>query len=304
MKFLYNDGSGKIKEVSSKEELDYYIGISPDKNKIRIWLYHSSNWIGYQEYLKIVHRASSMPARAAQVVNPAPASAGAAVSSFPPASSPVPAPIVKEKKPPPETVTKPLQIILNICIVLVVAGGVYTALFYNKQEWTEPRVFGITAPRPANAAVMNMDSLIRMLEAKELRTLDNLTKLNLRLRNNWPDKIVLTLQAEARKHLKKDSLRQFNNLEWVVKNNSGYELDEAVVALNVWQDGEVNVQDTFRLTGIGYREPFTMNISNSYKGDSLTVHFYSIRSLGLNFCYTYEEPAISGNPNDKWFCKD
>lgn len=51
MKFLFNDGSGKIRELSSKEELDYYISISPDKNKCRIWLYRSSHWIGYEEYL-------------------------------------------------------------------------------------------------------------------------------------------------------------------------------------------------------------------------------------------------------------
>lgn len=302
MKFLYNDGSGKIREVSSKEELDYYIGISPDKSRIRIWLYHSSKWMDYQEYLKtaIANRQSAMD-RAPAAVKQQTAKVEPVVPPFTPSPPP---PVVKEKKPRPQTVTKPLQIILNICIVLVVAGGVYAALFYSNKEWTEPLVFDITAPRPENAPEINMDSLIQTIEVKELRTLDKLTKMNLRLRNNWPDKIVLTLQVEMRRQLKKDSLREFRNLKWTVKNFSGYEIDEAVAALNVWRNGEVSKQDTFRLTGIGYREPFTMNIPNTYKGDSLTVNFYSIRSFGLNFCYSYEQPNISGNPNDKWFCKD
>jgi hypothetical protein len=74
--------------------------------------------------------------------------------------------------------------------------------------------------------------------------------------------------------------------------------------VEVWKKEEVIQTDTFHLTGIGFREPYTQNITNSYKGDSLTVHFNSIRSFGLNFCYSYDEPTISGNPNDKWFCKD
>jgi hypothetical protein len=78
-----------------------------------------------------------------------------------------------------------------------------------------------------------------------------------------------------------------------------------VVSINVWKNGVVKTQDTFRLQQIGYRgEPYTQTIPNTYKGDSLTIHFQSVRSFGLNFCYSYEEPTISGNPNDKWFCKD
>ena len=52
MKFLFNDGSGKIIEAASKEELDYFINNSPNKDRIKIWLYHSSQWITYPEYLK------------------------------------------------------------------------------------------------------------------------------------------------------------------------------------------------------------------------------------------------------------
>jgi len=318
MKFLYNDGSGKIREVSSKEELDYYLSISPDKNRVRIWLFHSSSWITYQEYVKagIGNRQSAignetsnvkreMEKRPVIITTPiveTPHQAKAETAEPPFIFGP--APTAKEKTTRPQTVTKPLQIILNICIVLVVAGGVYAALFYNKKEWTEPGSFETTALRPANVPDLNLDSLIQMVEVKELRTLDKLTKMNLRLRNNWPEKVVLTLQGERQKHLKKDSVLRFNNLQMIVKNFSGYELDAAVVAVNVWDNGEVSKVDTFRLTNIGSRDPYTQNIPNTYKGDSLTVHFYSIRSFGLNFCYSYDEPTISGNPNDKWFCKD
>src|SRR5688572_24344992 len=222
MKFLYNDGSGKIREVSSKEELDYYLSISPDKNRVRIWLFHSSSWISYQEYLKAVildretsngKRETGIPAKSTTpiVETPKPVKAEAILSPF----ITEPAPPVKEKIPRPPTVTKPLQIILNICIVLVVAGGVYAALFYNKKEWTEPRSFEVTAARPANTPELNVDSLIQTVEVKELRTLDKLTKMNLSLRNNWPEKIVCSLQGAQEKHLKKDSINRFRNLELI-----------------------------------------------------------------------------------------
>lgn len=321
MKFLYNDGSGKIREVSSKEELDYYLSISPDKNRVRIWLFHTSSWITYQEYLKAMPQSDRTSAYAKasadEVVKPETEKRPVIITT-PIIETPKetkaetveppfifgPAPPAKEKNTRPQTVTKPLQILLNICIVLVVAGGVYAALFYNKKEWTEPRVFETAAPRPANVPNLNLDSLVQMVEVKELRTLNKITKMNLRLRNNWPEKIVLTLQGEQQKHLKKDSVLRFNELQMIVKNFSGYEIDAAVAAVNVWENGEVSKVDTFRLSNIGYRDPYTQTIPNTYKGDSLTVHFYSIRSFGLNFCYSYDEPTISGNPNDKWFCKD
>lgn len=299
MKFLFNDSSGKIRQMSSKEELDYHISISPEKHKVKIWLYHSSSWVSYQEYVKssIVNRETVNGKGETEK----PVQATVTVKTF----TPAPPPIVKERKPRPPTVTKPLQILLNICIVMVVAGGVYAALFYNKREWTEPKSFETITIRPPNAQSVNTDSVIHTIEVKEMRTLDKLTKMNLRLRNNWADKIVLTLQGQQEIHLKKDSILRFTKLQCIVKNFSGYEIDQAVVSINVWKDGVVKTQDTFRLQQIGYRgEPYTQTISNTYKGDSLTIHFQSVRSFGLNFCYSYEEPTISGNPNDKWFCKD
>lgn len=299
MKFLFNDGSGKIRELSSKEELDYYISISPDKNKCRIWLYRSSHWIGYEEYL---HRAATNRSQwngQHETVKPVPV-----VEKIAPIAPPPP-PVSREKKPRPSTITKPLQLLLNICIVLVVAGGVYAALFYSTKEWTDPRSFDTVAVRPANTPPLNVDSLIYTIEVKEKRTLDKLTKMNLRLRNNWPEKIVLTLQGQQQVHLKKDSIHRFDNLQCIVKNFTGYTIDHAVVTLTVWRDGSTKTQDTFRLEQIDHRgDPYTLNIHNTYKGDSLTIQFRTIRSFGLNFCYSYEEPTISGNPNDKWFCKD
>lgn len=302
MKFLYNDGSGKVREVASKEELDYHLGISPDKSKVRVWLYHSSKWITYEDYLKSASGFKTIKEEPpTQIETPKPVKTAPVVSPFVP--SPPPS-AHKEKRVRPQTVTKPLQFILNICIVLVVAGGVYAALFYNTKEWTEPNSFEVTAARPANSPPVHADSLIQTLEVKEMRTLDKLTKMNLRLRTNWPEKIVCSLQGAQEKHLKKDSIKRFRNLELIVKNFTGYELDDMVVAVEVWKKDEVVKTDTFHITSIGFREPHTQNITNSYKGDSLTVHIGSIRSFGLNFCYSYDKPTISGNPNDKWFCKD
>jgi hypothetical protein len=300
MKFLFNDGSGKIRELSSKEELDYYISISPDKQKLKIWLYHSSSWISYEEFLKRAATHKSPWNGKPETVQPAVVIEKSIAPTPPP-----PAPAIKEKKRHAQTVTKPLQLLLNICIVLVVAGGVYAALFYSQKEWTDPQFFDTTASRPHNTPPLNADSLIHMIEVKEKRTLDKLTKMNLRLRNNWPEKIVLTLQGQQQTHLKNDSIRRFENLQCIVKNFTGYTIDHAVVMLQVWQSGSPKIQDTFRLEQIDHRgDAYTLNISNTYKGDSLTIRFSSIRSFGLNFCYSYEEPTISGNPNDKWFCKD
>src|SRR5689334_15247646 len=83
MKFLYNDGSGKIREVSSKEELDYYISISPDKNKVKIWLYHSSSWITYQEYLKSINTKKWGPPGGSKAENAPPSQASKPIAETP-----------------------------------------------------------------------------------------------------------------------------------------------------------------------------------------------------------------------------
>ena len=170
---MYNDGSGKIREVSSKEELDYYLSISPDKNKVKIWLYHSSSWVSYQDYLKSIgnRQWAIDKVETAKPVADSPKQVKEETILNPYITEPAPPP-VKEKITRPPTVTKPLQIILNICIVLVVAGGVYAALFYNTKEWTDPRRFETKAPRPANMPDLNMDSLIQIVEGKDKRTQD------------------------------------------------------------------------------------------------------------------------------------
>jgi hypothetical protein len=294
MKFLYNDGSGTIREVGSKAELDYYLSISPDKSRVRIWLFHNSSWITWQEYSKMdlveVKQRETIVAKPINEVKEV-------VAPAPPIDKPKPA---RSKR----TVTKPLQILLNICIVLVVAGGVYAALFYNTKEWSDEKAFEVTATRPENAPALSIDSIIHSLEVKEKKTLGTLTKMNLRLRNNWPEKIVLVLKGQRQQQLKKDSIHRFTKLEWIVKNSTGYEIDEAEAVVTVWKNGSAQTQDSYRITGIGLREPANLPIPNTYKGDSLTIHFKSLRSFGLNFCYTYDQPTISGNPNDKWFCKD
>lgn len=282
MKFLFNDGSGSITEVYSNEELNILINNTLHKERIRIWRYSTSQWISYEEFLKSQNRSEFQ-------------------KSIPGSGN-------KEEvteEPAPKKITNLLGIIKMAVVVIGIIGGIFILVhvFFTK-DWMDPAPVTAFAERPANSPKVNTDSLINVIEITELRILDKLTKTNLRLRNNWPDKIVLSLQYDRSQNTRDATLFKFINTGINIENLTGYELEEAVIELKVWKFHETIKTDTFHFKAIGFIAPSIRYTGQEYQGDSLSVNFYTIRSLGLNFCYSYERPVISGNPNDKWFCKD
>jgi hypothetical protein len=287
MKFLFNDGSGSTREVYSEEELNILINNVQQKEKIRIWKFNTSQWITYADYIR------ERPARPERFKVPVPDETIALDTGHTPQRS---AP-GKFKK---------FLTTLKIVIISASILGVITLLAFVllKKEWLDAAPGLVFAERPVNSPPLNTDSLVTIIQQTEFRTLDKLTKTNLRLRNNWPDKIVLSLQYEKRQHANDATLFRFENSAISIENTTGYELDNAVVELKVWKLHQNIRTDTFHFAAVSYVGPSVKYTVKQYEGDSLSVNFQKIRSYGLNFCYSYGLPSVSGNPNDKWFCKD
>lgn len=282
MKFLFNDGSGSITEVYSNDELNILINNTIHKEQIRIWRYSTSQWIGYEEFLKSQNRSEFQGSLTLPNKQEEPIGENA-----------------------PKKITNLLGIVKMSVVVIGIIGGIFILIYvFFTKEWTDPTPVTAFAERPLNSPKVNTDSLVGVIEVTEFRTLDKLTKTNLRLRNNWPEKIVLSLQYDRSQHKRDATLSKFINTGINIENLTGYDLEEAVVELKVWKFHEVIKTDTFHFKAISYTAPSIRYTGQEYQGDSLSVNFRTIRSLGLNFCYSYERPAHSGNPNDKWFCKD
>ncbi len=148
---------------------------------------------------------------------------------------------------------------------------------------------------------MDMDSLIWEIEDSRGQTIDKNTKNNLRLRNTWPDRIELKLHTERET---RSAWSRYFNVDISIDNSTGFNLDNAVVKLMVWKNNKVNSTDTLRFTNIRYDKLLTRQLDNTYRGDSISVAFESIKAKAFNFCYSAATKNNSGNYNDRWFCRE
>ena len=144
-------------------------------------------------------------------------------------------------------------------------------------------------------------SLIMTIEMGRGTLLDRSTRTNLRLRNTWPDRIELKLNAERETG---SAGSRYHPIDVSIDNTTGFNLDEAIIKLNVWKNGKVNATDTLRFTNILYDKLSSRQLSDTYQGDSIAVSFESIRAKSFNFCYTASAKNNSGNYNDRWFCRE
>lgn len=286
MKFLFNDGSGSVREVHSEEELNILINNTSQKQLIRIWLFNSSQWISYNDYLRI---QKPSPLKKFQV------------------------PLIEEsvateeqnQTAAPRKITKFLTTVKVVVISAAIIGiATVVAFALMKKEWLEPSSAIVYADRPENSPTINTDSLVAVIQETEFRILEKLTKTNLRLRNNWPDKIVLSLAYSKSQNANDNTRFRFDHTTINLENTTGYDLDNAVVEVKVWRLHQNVLTDTFHFAAVRHAIPAVKDTGKEYQGDSISLNFQKIRSYGLNFCYTYDLPSVSGNPNDKWFCKD
>ncbi len=270
-KFLFTDGMNGVREVKSQQELQMLIDSAEQPDKIRVWLFSSNEWISYAAFHKQVPAINKKDKAVATVAKTVP---------------------VKKNRN--GWVKKTLYI-------TGAAAGVFLIVNFTKIKWEKAEPLNISAERPDNVPAMDMDSLIWEIEDSRGQTIDKNTKNNLRLRNTWPDRIELKLHAE--RETSSTTFRYFN-VDIFIDNSTGFNLDNAVVKLIVWKSNKVNTTDTLRFTNIRYDKLLTRQLDNTYRGDSISVSFESIKAKAFNFCYSSAMKNNSGNYNDRWFCRE
>ncbi|MEI9910869.1 MAG: hypothetical protein WDO71_15080 [Bacteroidota bacterium] len=275
-KYLFTDGTNVIREAQSKEELQILIQSSADPLKVRIWLFNTSEWISLADFNK---RTSKFISPDKKVI-----------------------PLIEKKEP-----IKPVRksvipgLLKKTLIGAVAVAAIFLVYNFTKVTWEKIAPLSIIADRPANNPPVDVDSLIETIEILRGQKLDKITRTNLRIRNTWPD--LLQLQLNADRDESREGFRYYN-IELSVDNSTGYNIDNAIVKLDIWKNNEVSSSDTLRFVNIGYATPAKRKVEGIYKGDSVSVSFTSIKSKVFNFCYSSDKRSNYGNYNDRWFCKE
>ena len=282
-KFLFTDGTNGVIEVHTPEELETLLNDSIQVDRIKIWVFSSNEWISYatfhKQYPNLTRKAKPVVFNDTVVANHSNVTNQAAY------------------KLPPQ---KKKHWIKKYFFLAAASAGIFLVFNFTKIKWEKAEPLNTIAVRPANVPEMNIDSLIEEIEYTRAQPLDRNTRGNLRLRNTWPERILL--QVMAAREMNGSSARFFN-VTVSVDNTTGFNLDNAVVKLSVWKSKRVLLMDTLQFSNIRYDKLATRELSNRYKGDSISIAFESIRAKAFNFCYSAATKNSSGNYNDKWFCR-
>lgn len=272
-KYLFTDGTSGVKEAHSKDELLSLMESSPAPGKARVWIFSSNEWISCSSYLK--QAPGSVKKEPVRIAPGEEGPAGARKKNHP-----------------------WLRKTLLVCGVL---AGALMVFNFTSAKWEKAAPLKVNASRPANVPVMDLDSLISEIELLRGRALDKSTRYNLRLRNNWPDHILLQLTAEKET---KGNTSRFYNVSISIDNATGFPLDRAEVKLQTWKNGKAAIADTLQFGNIRYDKLLVRQLGGSFRCDSISVSFRAIRAGSFNFCYAAELKNNSGNYNDRWFCRD
>ena len=274
-KFLFSDGANGVKEVQSLVDLEMLIKSTTHPDNISIWVFSSNEWISLEVFRKQFPKSNRMDKQAP--INLPLQTTGSLHA--------------KDNK----------KWVKRMFYFLGAAAGIFLVFNFTKIDWVKASPVNISASRPANVPPMDIDSLIREIEYTRGQQIDRNSKANLRLRNSWPDRIMLRLNAE-RENSKSGS--RFFNFLISIDNTTGYNIDNAVVTLSVWKNEQLAHLDTFRFDNILYNKLSKRYPDVRYKGDSIAVSFQSINAKAFNFCYSVSTKNISGNDNDRWFCRN
>lgn len=276
-KYLFTDGTNVIREVESKEELNTLIQSAVDPEKIRVWVFNTSEWVSYTEFSKLPVAKNIVSKKTIYT---------------------------EDKKE--DQLVEPKRVkrygwLKRSAIAVIAAGTIFLVYNFTKISWTKTSSLDIVAARPENAPPINVDSLIQSVEYSRGKKLDKITATNLRIRNTWPDRLELQLTAD------RDSSSaglQYYNIELTIDNSTGYNIDNAISKVTAWKNEEAVSSDTVHFNDITYAAAATKSISNRYRGDSLSVSFISIKAKTFNFCYSSDKKSNYGNLNDRWFCRE
>ena len=277
-KYLFTDGTNVVREAQSKEELDTLIQSSGDPGKIRIWIFRTSEWITYTEFSK----------RSVAKIIPFKKTISKEEKKI--------EPVVAAQKP-----VRKYTGAIKFFIATFTGATIFLVYNFTRIKWHTASSLQITAARPENTPVMNVDSLILAIETTRGQKLDKVTLTNLRIRNTWPDRIELQLRSDRDTS---QAGNKFYNVEISIDNSTGYNIDNAIVELKDWKNSTVNSIDTIHFNSIGYSELSARKLVNEYRGDSLSISFLSIKARSFNFCYSSDKESNYGNLNDRWFCRE
>jgi hypothetical protein len=275
-KFLFTDGTNGVREVQSKEELENLLESAVQPDKARIWLFSSNEWISLAAFRKQVPAMIKKEKPAAAIIAHQPGTS----TLRPPASK---------------------HWLKKFLYITGAAGGIFLVFNFTKIKWQETAPVNSTAARPSNVPLMDIDSLILEIEDVRGQSLDRTTKNNLRLRNDWPERILLQLTADKETS---SAGSRFFNVDIAIDNTTGLNLDQAVVKFSVWNNEKISETDTFHFNSIRYDKLAKRQLDDRYKGDSISVAFESIKAKAFNFCYSAATKNNSGNYNDRWFCRE
>lgn len=273
-KYLFTDDTTIVKEVHSREELQALIGASSFPERIRIWQFNTHEWISYAAFSKQSPLFSKKEIPVTKTIN---------------------GELRRQTHPGKKWLKKFLY------LTVVIATG-FLVFNFTKIKWENAGTQYISAIRPGNMPVMNIDSLIWVIEEQRGQKLDRSTRTNLRLRNTWPDRILV--QLSAGKETSRNDGSRFSKIEISIDNTTGFTVDNAVVKLNVWNDSKLTSTDTIRFNNIGYDKLSKRELAGTFRGDSISISFQTIRARSFNFCYSAKTKNEWGDHYDRWFCKE
>lgn len=270
-KYLFNDGTNGVKEAHSKDELLALINSTTAPARTRIWIFSSNEWISLPVFL------AQEPGFAAR--DPALVTTGAGED-------------LATSKGRRNWLKTPLML-------LAAAAGALLIFNFTSAKWEKAEPLKTMAARPANMPLLDLDSLVAEVELLRGKALDKSTRANFRLRNNWPEHILLQLQAEKET---KGNQHRFYTISVSIDNAAGLVLDKAAVKLETWKHGKASIADTLQFSNIRYDKVLQRQLNRTFRCDSISVSFLSIQAKAFNFCYSSTAKSNSGNTNDKWFC--
>lgn len=271
-KFLFTDGFSSVKTAESSEELESWIESSHYPGSIRIWVYSTSEWINLADYRK----QYPLEIKKQKIVS-------SPSQGLPPAK---PSKTHWSKK---------------LVFTALAAASVLLIFNFTRINWKSAGIMNFTAARPDNVPVMDIDSLITDIEFDRGQSLDRSTRTNLRLRNTWPERILLQVSAEKETS---SAGSRFSNLTLSIDNTTGFPVDHAVVKLILWKNNKINDLDTFHFNKIRFDKLATRRTDEFYKADSLSVEFESIRAKSFNFSYSSMIKNPPGEYSDRWFNRE
>src|SRR5687768_3093303 len=271
-KFLFTDGLDGVKTTESNEELESWIKSSPYPGNIRIWIFATNEWINLAAYRKkfpvTVKKQKSTSGEAEKTV------------------------ISKQSK---------THWSKKLVFTALAAASVLLIFNFTRINWKSAGLMTFPAARPDNVPTMDIDSLISEIEFNRGQSLDRSTRMNLRLRNSWPERILLVVSAEKESS---SAGSRFSNLSLSIDNTTGFPIDQAVVKLILWKNNKISDLDTFHFNKIRFDKLATRKTAEYYKADSLSAEFESIKAKAFNFSYSSIIKNPPGEYNDRWFNRE